>query len=52
MFTKSLIIEDGGIYSGKCVMEQLTEEIIGQLPPAKTEKESTKIEMQNKSQKK
>jgi cytoskeletal protein CcmA (bactofilin family) len=39
--TKSLIIEDGGTYNGKCFMEQ---------SPAKTETKSTKTEQQPKAQ--
>ena len=36
VFTKSLIIEDGGIYNGRCVMEQQSEKVMAQLP-SKTE---------------
>lgn len=42
VFTKSLIIENGGIYNGRCTMEQPSEKIIAQLPP-KTETKSIEI---------
>jgi cytoskeletal protein CcmA (bactofilin family) len=29
VFTKSFIIEDGGIYNGRCVMERTTDKIVG-----------------------
>ncbi len=47
VFTKSLIIEDGGFYNGRCAMEQLPKTFIGQLPPADIE--SSQVELQSKS---
>jgi len=48
VFTKSLIIEDGRIYNGRCAMEQSPEKTIAQLPP-KTETKSIEIKVQPKT---
>jgi cytoskeletal protein CcmA (bactofilin family) len=51
VFTKSLIIENGGIYNGRCTMEQPSEKIIAQLP-SKTETKSIEIKVQSKTEEK
>jgi len=33
VLTKFFILEDGGIYNGRCTMEQLPQTVVGQLPP-------------------
>ncbi|MBI2485839.1 MAG: polymer-forming cytoskeletal protein [Deltaproteobacteria bacterium] len=47
LFTKSLIIEEGGVYNGSCSMEQLPQTVIGRLIPADIE--STEVKMQSKA---
>src|SRR5579884_1068214 len=51
VFTKSLIIEDGGIYNGRCVMGQSLETIIAQLP-SKTETKSIEVKVQPQTEEK
>ncbi len=46
VLTKFFILEDGGIYNGRCAMEQLSQIVVGQLPPADVE--SREVELKSK----